>query len=43
LKPERPLLREPTAKQPFGSRLTLSDGFYTPTLIRPYNERVNWL
>src|SRR5262249_39786468 len=32
---ERPLLRGPTAKPPFGSRLTLSDRFYTPTLIRP--------
>jgi hypothetical protein len=36
---ERPLLRGPTAKPPFGSRLTLSDRFYTPTLIRPDNER----
>src|SRR5262249_61429048 len=30
---ERPLLRGPTAKPPFGSRLTLSDRFFTPTLI----------
>ena len=35
----RPLLRAPTAKLPFGWRLTLSDRFYTPTLIRPDNER----
>jgi hypothetical protein len=38
-----PLLRGPTAKPPFGSRLTLSDRFYTPTLIRPDNEREGWV
>jgi len=36
---ERPLLHGPTAKPPFGLRLTLSDRFYTPTLIRPDNGR----
>ena len=30
---------DPAAKPPFGSGLTLSDRFYTPTLIRPDNER----
>jgi hypothetical protein len=35
-------LRGPTAKLPFGSGLTLSDRFYTPTLIRPDNEREGW-
>ena len=30
---------DPTAKPSFGSRLTLSDRFYTPTLTRPDNER----
>jgi len=30
------------AKPPFGVRLTLSDRFYTPTLIRPDNERDGW-
>src|SRR5262249_35718302 len=46
---KRPRLRGPTAKLPFGSRLTLSDRFYTPTLIRPDNERedgtclTNWV
>jgi len=31
-------VRGPAAKLPFGSQLTLSDRFYTPTLIRPDNE-----
>jgi len=30
---------DPTAEPPVGWRLTLSDRFYTPTLIRPDNER----
>jgi hypothetical protein len=35
---KRPHLRGPTAKPTFGALLTLSDRFYTPTLIRPDNE-----
>jgi hypothetical protein len=33
----------PTAKRPFGLRLTLSDRFYTPTLIRRDNDREGWV
>jgi hypothetical protein len=36
-------MRGPTAKPPFGLRLTLSDRFFTPTLIRPDNEREGWV
>ena len=32
---------DPTAKPPFGSRLTLSDRFFTPTLIAP-RSRFEW-
>jgi hypothetical protein len=39
---ERPLLRQPTAKPPFGLRLTLVGSLCTPTLIRSDNERVGW-
>jgi hypothetical protein len=40
---KRLLLRGPNRQPPFGSRLTLSDRFYTPTLIRPDNEREGWI
>src|SRR5262249_21593858 len=35
--------RTPRPEPPFGSRLTLSDRFYTPTLIRPDNKREGWV
>ena len=34
---------DPAAEAPFGPGLTLSDRFYTPTLIRPDNRREGWL